>query len=193
MILFAAGLGKPVILIERLIQSGDRFRDLLTCWTNSRRRCFRKVATLTSVKRRAAKTPPFESAIREAYDGLLASMSASPKENRPSQAASAAALVMDGTGMIVEWTRDAEATFGWSRAEAVGKRLSELIIPERLRAAHEAGLKYFLAGGPGTLIDRALKIVAIDRAGSEFSVEFRITAEQSDHGYRFATSARRVD
>ena len=124
---------------------------------------------------------------------MLERMSASAKENQSSQIASPAALVMDGAGIVVEWTRDAEAIFGWSRADAIGKRLSALIIPERLRAAHEAGLKYFLAGGPGTLIDRTLEIVAIDHAGHEFKVEFRITAEKSDAGHRFATSARRVN
>jgi PAS domain S-box-containing protein len=107
--------------------------------------------------------------------------------------ASSTVLVMDGAGMVVEWTRDAEAIFGWPRAEAIGKKLSALIIPERLRAAHEAGLKYFLVGGPGTLIDRTLQIVAIDRAGREFDVELRITAEKSERGYRFAASARRVE
>ena len=120
-------------------------------------------------------------------------MSASAKENQSLEIASPAALIMDGAGIVVEWTRDAEAIFGWQRTEAVGKKLSALIIPERQRAAHEAGLKYFLAGGPGTLIDRTLKIVAIDRAGREFNVEFRITAEKSDAGFRFATSARRVE
>jgi PAS domain S-box-containing protein len=120
-------------------------------------------------------------------------MSASAKKQSSEIASPAAALVMDGAGMIVEWTHDAEAIFGWSRAEAIGQRLSALIIPERLRAAHEAGLKYFLAGGPGTLIDRTLQIVAIDRDGHEFNVEFRITAEKSDAGHRFATSARRVE
>ena len=105
---------------------------------------------------------------------------------------SAAVLVMDGAGMVVEWMPDAEAIFGWPHAEAVGKRLSTLIIPPRLRAAHEAGLKYFLVGGPGKLIDQPIQIVAIDRSGREFDVELRITAEKSDHGYRFATTARQV-
>jgi PAS domain S-box-containing protein len=105
---------------------------------------------------------------------------------------SAAVLVMDGAGMVVEWTPDAEAIFGWPRVDAVGQRLSALIIPERLRAAHEAGLKYFLAGGPGKLIDQTIQIVAIDHGGREFDVELRITAEKSDKGYRFATSAVRL-
>lgn len=120
-------------------------------------------------------------------------MSASAKENPASEIALPTVLVMDGAGMVVEWTRDAEVIFGWPRAEAIGKRLSELIIPERQRAAHEAGLKYFLAGGPGTLIDRTLQIIAIDHAGREFNVELRITAEKSGHSYRFAASARRVE
>ncbi len=95
--------------------------------------------------------------------------------------------------MVVEWTGVAEGIFGWSRAEATGKKLSALIIPERHRGAHETGLKRFLAGGPGALLDRTLEIIAIDHAGREFTVEIRITAEKSDFGYRFATSARRVE
>lgn len=122
-------------------------------------------------------------------------MSESPKDNHaPSpEIASPTVLVMDGAGMVVEWTRGAEAIFGWPRADAIGKKLSALIIPERHRAAHEAGLKRFLGGGPGALLDRTLEIIAIDHAGREFNVEVRITAEKSDHGYRFATSARRVE
>jgi len=108
------------------------------------------------------------------------------------ETASPAVLVMDGAGMVVEWTPDAEAIFGWPRADAIGKRLSTLIIPERLRAAHEAGLKYFLAGGPGKLIDQTIQIVAIDNNGREFDVELRITARKSEDGYMFATSAVRL-
>lgn len=107
-----------------------------------------------------------------------------------SESASPAVLIMDSAGMVVEWTRNAEAIFGWSREDAAGKRLSALIIPERFRAAHEAGLQHFLAGGPGKLIDQTIQIVAIDCSGREFDVELRITAEKTDHGYRFATSAR---
>src|ERR1700687_5661362 len=99
------------------------------------------------------------------------------RESTKDHLASPVVLVMDGAGMVVAWTPDAEAIFGWPSADAVGKRLSALIIPERLRAAHEAGLKYFLAGGPGKLIDQTIQIVAIDHTRREFDVELRITAE----------------
>jgi two-component system cell cycle sensor histidine kinase/response regulator CckA len=105
----------------------------------------------------------------------------------------AAALVMDGGGLVVEWSAEAERLFGWARADAIGRRLSELIIPARHRAAHEAGLKQFMAGGPGALLGRAVRISAIDRGGREFDVEVRITAHQTSDGYRFATSARQLD
>jgi len=102
-------------------------------------------------------------------------------------------LVMDGAGMVVEWTPDAEKIFGWRREEAVGHKLSARIIPERHRAAHEAGLKRFLAGGSGALLDRTMEIVAIDRDGREFNVEIRIIAKKRGDDYRFATWARRLD
>jgi two-component system cell cycle sensor histidine kinase/response regulator CckA len=106
--------------------------------------------------------------------------------------AAPAVLVMDGGGLVVEWSAEAEQIFGWPRADAVGRRLSELIIPPRDRGAHEAGLRRFLAGGPGALLDRAIRISAIDRGGREFDAEIRITAKKTIDGYRFATSARRL-
>ncbi|MDO8434476.1 MAG: PAS domain S-box protein [Candidatus Binatus sp.] len=102
------------------------------------------------------------------------------------------ALTMDSAGLVIEWSDDAEAIFGWSSADAIGRRLSELIIPERLRSMHEAGLKRFMAGGPGTVLNRAIEIAAIDRDGREFTVEVHITPEKTAHELRFATSVRKL-
>ena len=116
-----------------------------------------------------------------------------PGQPPPPEIALPIVLVMDGAGLIVEWTPNAEKIFGWPREEAVGQKLSARIIPERHRAAHEAGLKRFLAGGAGALLDRTLQIVAIDREGREFNLEIRISAEQCGDGYQFVACARRVD
>jgi len=39
--------------------------------------------------------------------------------------------------------------FGWSRNEAIGQRLDELIMPLRFRIAHRQGLQHFLNTGIG--------------------------------------------
>jgi PAS domain-containing protein len=101
-------------------------------------------------------------------------------------------LVMDGAGIVVEWTPEAVEIFGWPSAEAIGRKLSELIIPLRHRDAHEMGLKRFVGGGPGALLGRTLEIVAIDRENREFNLEIHIAAEKTADGYRFATSARKL-
>lgn len=45
-------------------------------------------------------------------------------------------IVMDSAGLVREFNPAAERTFGWTRAEAVGQTLAELIVPPELRARH---------------------------------------------------------
>ncbi|MSR54716.1 MAG: PAS domain S-box protein [Gemmataceae bacterium] len=50
-----------------------------------------------------------------------------------------AIIVMDQEGMIASWNPRAEATFGWSGAEVIGRSLADTIIPAHLRSAHQGG------------------------------------------------------
>lgn len=50
-------------------------------------------------------------------------------------------VAIDADGVITAWNPEAESTFGWSRDEAVGGRLSEMIIPPEYREAHKKGLR----------------------------------------------------
>ena len=100
------------------------------------------------------------------------------------------AFVMDADGEIVDWTSAAEALFGWTRAEALGRRLSALMIPAHQREAHEQGLKYFLSSGKGKLLGRLLKLTVLHRDGHEFAAEFHIGSEQQGSTYRFPTRTR---
>ena len=49
---------------------------------------------------------------------------------------------------IVEWNREAERTYGWSRQEILGKNYVKFFIPEKDQAAVEADIKKVLAGSP---------------------------------------------
>jgi PAS domain S-box-containing protein len=76
--------------------------------------------------------------------------------------------------------------FGWSRDEAIGKRLDELIIPLRFRDAHRLGLKLFLNTGIGPQLNQLLEYVAIRRDGSEFPVEFSVAPLKLGNAYIFS-------
>lgn len=84
-------------------------------------------------------------------------------------------VVMRLDGTVAGWNDVAERTFGWSFAEAYGRRMSEMVIPHRYRAAHEKGLAHFLATGEGPVLDKHLEIEALHRDGHEMPVELSIT------------------
>lgn len=86
-----------------------------------------------------------------------------------------AVVVMRFDGTVVGWNDVAARTFGWSFAEANGKRMSEMIIPHRYRQAHERGLSHYLATGEGPVLDKHIEIEALHRAGHELPVELSIT------------------
>lgn len=86
-----------------------------------------------------------------------------------------AVIVMELDGRVSDWNAVAERTFGWSHAEAVGRMLSDLIIPYRYRAAHTEGLKRYIDSGHGPVLNRRIEITALHRNETEFPVELAIT------------------
>lgn len=87
-------------------------------------------------------------------------------------------VVMDTDGQVIGWNTHSELCFGWSWDEARGQRLSDLIIPPGLRAAHETGLAHYLATGEGPVLDKRIEVNALHRDGREFPVELSITASE---------------
>ncbi|HET6618655.1 MAG TPA: PAS domain S-box protein, partial [Dongiaceae bacterium] len=71
-----------------------------------------------------------------------------------------AIISIDSDGRIVEFNAAATRMFGHARADAVGKVLAELIVPPIYRAAHEAGLKRYLATGKATVLNRLVEVEA---------------------------------
>jgi protein-histidine pros-kinase len=81
---------------------------------------------------------------------------------------------MDHRGLVTEFNPAAEQIFGFARAEALGKRLGELIVPPHLRAAHERGLQRYLESGEGPFIGKRIELTALRKDGTEFPVEVSI-------------------
>ncbi|MGI9086511.1 MAG: PAS domain S-box protein [Chthoniobacterales bacterium] len=87
-------------------------------------------------------------------------------------------VTMDAGGMIREFNPAAERVFGYTRKEAVGRELAELIVPPSLRERHRQGLAHFLKTGEGPVLGRRIEIAAVRADGEEILVELAITAYQ---------------
>jgi two-component system NtrC family sensor kinase len=80
----------------------------------------------------------------------------------------------DDHGRIVAFNAAAEAMFGCSRAEVLGRSVAEVVIPLRFRAKHEAGMARVREGGPPGLLGQRIRSMAQRRDGSEFPIEIAL-------------------
>ena len=103
-----------------------------------------------------------------------------------------AVVTMDAEGRVCGWSTQAEKIFGWTRDEAMGRTVAELIIPGRHREAHTQGLKHLLATGQGTVVNRRIEIAARRKDGREFPVELSIVAMKSNGTWNFSAFARDI-
>lgn len=92
---------------------------------------------------------------------------------------------IDETGTILDWNSQAERIFGWLRSEAIGRKLTTLIIPEGQRSAHTAGMERFLATGEAEILGRRFEIEAQRRNGTAIKVELSITELKRRDGFVF--------
>ncbi len=102
------------------------------------------------------------------------------------ETASQAYVAIDGSGRIIDWNAQAEATFGWSRQEALGQPMEDRIIPIADRAAHRAGMARYLATGEGRLIGKRIEVTALHRDGHEFLAELTIWPVGSGDSIHFS-------
>ena len=83
----------------------------------------------------------------------------------------------------------AERLLGWSRDDLLGRALTT-IVPERLRAAHLAGMARYLSAHVPKLIGKPIRLPALHRNGTELDVELTISAFVVDGKDLFVASLR---
>lgn len=84
-------------------------------------------------------------------------------------------IMMDQEGLVVEFNPAAEHVFGYSREEAVGAMLADLVIPENLRDAHHNGLLRYLKTGEHAVLNKRIEVPATNKAGDDLLVELAIS------------------
>ncbi|GIF19583.1 PAS domain S-box-containing protein [Actinoplanes tereljensis] len=81
---------------------------------------------------------------------------------------------IDPNSLVVAWNGAAERLFGWTPEEALGRSITDLIIPERFREAHMAGMARVRQTLHSELSGTRLQLSAVDRKGREFPAEMSL-------------------
>jgi PAS domain S-box-containing protein len=90
---------------------------------------------------------------------------------------------LDEAGIILEWSPQAEAMLGWTRSEAVGTNVDDLIVPEFRRAASGQRVRQFLYEVDSGAKGWRFEAPSLHRDGREISTEMSLTALRRGDGY----------
>jgi PAS domain S-box-containing protein len=103
-----------------------------------------------------------------------------------------AIVLMNGSGAIVEVNPAAERLFGHPSEAIVGRTLSGVMVPERLREQHDQAVARYLAGGQPTVLGRVRQLSALHADGHEIPIELVVNRIAGQEPPMFAGFARDI-
>jgi PAS domain S-box-containing protein len=102
-------------------------------------------------------------------------------------------VVCDQDGKILEFSPAAETIFGHSEAAVLGREIGSVIVPDHLRAAHDAGIERVKMGGGKNVIGKGrVQLEAQHKDGRIFPVEIAIQTATTDEGEIFIAFLRDI-
>lgn len=87
-------------------------------------------------------------------------------------------VTIDHRGLISEFNRAAEQTFGHSRDDVLGTAPSEVLFPASKSAGHQNRIDRYLNAGEGSLLGRRIEVTAVRANGETFPAEMAMTISQ---------------
>lgn len=104
-----------------------------------------------------------------------------------------AVVVSDAKGLVLDFNAAAEQIFGYAAEDAIGQTMSDLIVPDHHRAAHEAGMERMRVGGEKRVVGKGrVKLEAKRADGDVFPVELAIQSAETDEGEIFIAFLRDI-
>ncbi|HRB15558.1 MAG TPA: PAS domain S-box protein [Nitrospira sp.] len=107
------------------------------------------------------------------------------------ESATDAMVLADQSGLIIWWNGAAERMFGHTKEEALGRPLT-IMMPERFRAAHAAGVTRLAQGGTATIIGHTIEMVGLTKTGDEFPIELSLASWRASEGMFFSGIIRNI-
>ncbi len=103
-----------------------------------------------------------------------------------------AVIAIGEDGTIELWNPNAEALFGWTRDEAVGKTLAERTLPPRSRAALDAELNALSDSRQSGDASVRIEWIAATKDNREFAVEMSVATHKTARGTVFVAFVRDI-
>jgi PAS domain S-box-containing protein len=102
-----------------------------------------------------------------------------------------AIIVADQRGHMVFWNQGAQMIFGYEENEVLSKPLT-LLMPERYRDAHRAGMARLMATGEAHVIGRTVELHGLRKDGREFPLELSLATWSTEEGQFFSAIIRDI-
>jgi PAS domain S-box-containing protein len=100
-----------------------------------------------------------------------------------------AMIVIDAATVVTAFNPAAERMFGYRSDQVIGRDMAGMIMPERFRADHRAGVRRNLEAGLSGF-SRRVELVGLRADGSEFPIELSISRLETDGMPFFSGSIR---
>ncbi len=107
------------------------------------------------------------------------------------ESAKDAIIVTDHKGLIIQWNQGAERIFGHTKETVIGESL-QVIIPERIRKRHEAGMTRYFDMKQPRVIGKTLELEGVRKDGSEFPIEMSLGTWETETGVFFSGIIRDI-
>lgn len=101
-------------------------------------------------------------------------------------------ITIDRDGRVMEFNSAAQKTFGYSREEAIGRDLADLIIPLDARQRHREAITHYVSGSSDFFMGRRVEITAVRKDGTEFPAEMALTPIEIPGGPIFTSYLRDI-
>lgn len=102
-----------------------------------------------------------------------------------------AVIVINKERNITFWNRKAENIFGWSAAEVLGKKFSDIILSQKIEA-HDIGIKSYLETGVSDCVNNTFEITALNKEGKELFVAVTISTTKQNQDLEFIVFIRDI-
>jgi len=95
-----------------------------------------------------------------------------------SEASHDALVMIDSSDQILFWSWAAERMFGFTKEEALQRKLHDIIVTDEDRTKAHEGLKNFIRYGTGPVVGTVMELTAVRKDGKHFPVERSVAAFQ---------------